>query len=334
MRRAFLTTVLLIAAPLAHAEGTARGRALQINVENDVFTGTDNQYTSGVRAEYTGARGEVPALLAPVRDALSAVSGEDAEWSVFGGAAQTMHTPPNISVPRPGSEQRPYLGHLYGYIGLMAEQERQLDVFRLQLGVIGPPSLGEAAQKELHRRIDSPHPEGWETQLRTQPVVGLQFQRILRDGVEFDALKAPFRAEILPHLRLAAGNLETYGAAGATVRFGQNYGEDFGPITRFLEASGSGAGRGAEGFGWSVFAGVEGRAYVLPGTVEGPLLAHRRGPNAEPLVGDLFIGGSLSYGPADLNYSYVIRSKEYADEPDTNQFGAHKFGALTLRVRF
>lgn len=322
----------LVPLHMVAAEDATDG-SVYLGIENDVFAGTDNHYTSGVHGEYTSAPGETPPLLTPIRRAIAPLLDDTAEWRMILGAGQAIFVPPDIRIAAPAADQRPYAGWLYAHVGLAAEQERRLDIFRARLGVLGPSSLAELVQKRLHRQIGSPRPEGWETQIGAQPTVDLYYQHIHRFG-RFDIGGARFKAEFLPHVRMEAGNVDTYGALGFSLRVGQNYAEDFGPAARRRGASGGGVATPESGFGWSVFASVEGRAIAHAGLIEGPLFSESREAEPERLTGDVGVGLSLSYGPAELSYTHVIESKEYAAQRRTGALGHHQFGALNLRVSF
>ncbi|MEX2521082.1 MAG: lipid A deacylase LpxR family protein [Paracoccaceae bacterium] len=324
---------LALSLPLcAQAEG--EGDSFLLTMENDVFTGTDNQYTSGLRAEYTGPEGKIPHVALPVRAALSDLTGEDARWRMVYGVVNNIFTPPDISVANPARDQRPYAGWTYAFAGMMAEGPSSLDVFRADIGVTGPPSLAEHAQKGLHKVIGSPDPKGWDTQIGTAPTFALSWAHVERHGAETSIFGLPLRLEALPHAQIVAGTVDTYAAIGGTLRIGGNFAADFGPAVFRRGMSGAGVAAPAEGFGWSVFAGVEGRAYAHSGLIEGPLTGDDRAADAKTLVGDVFIGASLSYGDASLVYSYVTRSKEYDRQPNSTQLGHHQFGSLALRVVF
>lgn len=333
MMKRLCALVLGLSLPLCAKAGGA-GDSFLLTYENDVFTGTDNQYTSGLHAEYTGPEGEIPSIARPVRGALSYLAGEGARWRMVYGAANNIFTPPNISVANPARDQRPYAGWTYAYAGLTAERPSSLDVFRADIGVLGPPSASEIVQKQLHKLIGSPDPKGWGTQIGTAPTFALSWGHVERFGAETRILGQPLRVEALPHAQIVASTVDTYGALGGTLRLGGNFGEDFGPALYRRGQSGAGVGKPDEGFGWSLFAGAEGRAYAHSGLIEGPLIGDDRAADAKTLAGDVFIGASLSYGSAALIYSTLARSKEYDRQPNSNQFGHHQFGSLSLRVVF
>lgn len=325
---------LLICAACLPARAGAEGRSILLNFENDIFAGTDNHYTNGLRAEYTGAPGEIPALVEPLRDAIAPLYGADAEWRSVWGLSSGMYTPKGIGQSRPALRERPYAGWLYGYYGLAAARAGALDLLRVDIGVIGPPSLAEDAQKTLHRWIDSPIPQGWNTQIGTRPTAALSYQHVERFRYQEDAVYGPFRAEFLPHVRGVVGNIDTYAAAGFTIRASLNSSDDYGPATRLRGMSGGGVVTPEDGPGLSVFAGAEGRAYAHNGLIDGPVFGHGRAAETENLTGHVMFGAALSYGPAELSYTHVVQAKEYKAQEETNPWGSHSFGAVNLRIGF
>ncbi|MFV0473198.1 MAG: lipid A deacylase LpxR family protein [Pikeienuella sp.] len=324
----------VFAAASAAQAADAPDQSLFFGLENDIFAGTDNHYTNGVRLEYTSAPGDVPALVEPLRDAIAPLYGEGVEWRSVWGIGQGMYVPYGIGRRHPPRRNRPYAGWLYGYYGLAAARAGALDIIRADIGVLGPPSLAEPIQKELHEQIGSPRPAGWDSQIETHPTVALSYQRVQRFRHEEEIAGAPARAEFLPHMRLTLGNVDTYAAAGFTFRASWNGADDFGPATRLRGHSGGGIAAPADGAGFSVFAGAEGRAYAHSGLIEGPFFGQGRPAEPENLTGHVMFGAAVSYGSAELSYTHVVQAKEYKAQKSTNPWGAHQFGALNLRVGF
>src|SRR3546814_11387319 len=65
---------------------------------------------------------------------------------------------------------------LYGSIGVIgntpgANGSRVFDQMQVSLGVVGPASLGEPAQKLVHHIVASPQPQGWDTQIKNEPTL-------------------------------------------------------------------------------------------------------------------------------------------------------------------
>jgi len=72
---------------------------------------------------------------------------------------QNMYTPTDISREDLIEDDRPYAGWAYLGIAFHSKNERRLDTMEFQLGIVGPASGAEQAQKVVHRKIDNPRPK-------------------------------------------------------------------------------------------------------------------------------------------------------------------------------
>lgn len=106
--------------------------------------------------------------------------------------------------------------------------------------------------------INTTEPRGWDNQLHNEPGVVLFYERQWRRLREFETFG--FGVDMTPHVGAALGNVYTYGATGVTFRVGRNLPADYGPPRIRPSLPGSGFFLGSDGFGWYLFAGVEGRA--------------------------------------------------------------------------
>ena len=159
---------------VTQSTGTYDG-AMTVTVENDVFTGSDNNYTNGIGA--TWSSNEINTYdddrfvheWAKFWSFLPFV-GDDgyqtyAAWSV----AQEMYTPDDIKVPNPPEDDQPYAGVLYLDNVLYARRDGTEHAWSLKVGVVGPASQAEDTQKWFHRVIGADKPKGWDTQLPNEP---------------------------------------------------------------------------------------------------------------------------------------------------------------------
>ncbi len=135
----------------------------------------------------------------------------------------------------------------------------------------------------------------------------------------------------MPHFGLSLGNVFTYGAAGLTLRFGEDFKGDFaGPPRIRPSMPGASHFQAPEGyFGWYVFAGIEGRAVARNIFLDGNTFADSHSVDKKTLVGDVQIGFALIFKRFRLTYTQVISSNEFdgQDQP-------HNFGALSLTANF
>lgn len=316
--------VACVAAAPVRAE---EGGTLRMALENDLFTGTDRHYTNGALIEYTAPQGD---LLGFVERGLKALDlYEGATWSASYALGQNLYTPEGIEDPNPPPGAFPYGAQLYGAVTLTAERETYLEAFRLELGVVGDPALGEFTQKTVHDIIGAEEPQGWDTQIKTGPFAGLSYERTYRHRIDALSIDDMLDVEFLPRFRAGIGNVDTFAAIGGSIRVGRNFADDYG-ATRIRTGGGSAVYRPRKGFGWSLLAGVEGRLEPISGLSEGALFVDFRGdPDARPVAADLIIGASVSYGGVELSYQRVTRFEAFATSD-----GAHSFGSLVLRVAF
>lgn len=299
---------------------------LNLVFENDLFSDTDRHYTNGVRASWLSGSNRTPAwALRAARWFPLFPDGGTVRTSYAVG--QNMYTPDGIALRDPPRDDRPYAGWLYGSIGLIAETGQRLDQLELTLGIVGPASLAEQAQKLIHEITDAQEPRGWDTQLENEPGLVLTYQRSWRDFVSESV--SGFGFDATPHAGGALGNVFTYANAGLMLRFGQRLPLDYGPPRIQPGLPGSGFYVPQEGFGWYLFAGVEGRAVARNIFLDGNTFRDSRSADKEPLVGDLQFGIALTWRNVRLSYTHVLRTREFETQEEPNDFGA-----FSLSVRF
>ena len=71
----------------------------------------------------------------------------------------------------------PYAGLLAWQGTVYAWDANVSDQLSLYLGMVGPASLAEPAQKGIHNVIGADEPKGWQYQLNNEPVVKIELQR-------------------------------------------------------------------------------------------------------------------------------------------------------------
>lgn len=231
---------------------------------------------------------------------------------------QNIYTPDNIGYPPHfNPKDRVYAGWLYG--GLFAQRATKdlLDHVELNVGVIGPSSLAEEAQKNIHNMIDGARPVGWNTQLTDEPAVDFTYMRQcrLREGFFEPTEYTDFIAEY----GFTAGSVNRFAQAGLTFRYGFNLGDTFGPDRMAIPA------------GISRFRN-ENKSAFLFARISGRAVEYNRfltGLDHEPLMGELQIGAVYRTGKFEIGYSQTFFTREFEE-----QSGEDSFGALTLTCIF
>lgn len=292
----------------AHAEpGTP---VYSVVVENDVFGGSDERYTSGVKHQWLSAEGKGARL---ARLLLRAGDGDIVRYGV--GAGQSIFTPEDISIAAPQPGERPYAGWLFLEAQSVVERRSgAIDILKISAGVVGPASLAKDAQRTLHRALDFIDPAGWNNQLRNEPGLLVSFDRQWRAGIGE-------RFELRPHAGASLGNVLTEARSGAIFRVGNNLDADGLPARSGPARPAAGA-HGSEGVSWQVFAGGQVRAVAQNIFLDGNTFRDSLSVGKKTIVGELEAGLAMRAGRVSLGYNHVWRTREYDGEPDVQDFGA------------
>lgn len=154
---------------------------VSVVIENDFFTGSDNNYTNGIGFSWTSAEVKAYDSDSFVRQwtdfwsFLPVVGEEGSETYVSWTLGQEMHTPDDITDPNPPIDDQPYAGVLYLDSTLYTRRERWHHIWSLRLGVVGPSSGAESTQREFHKLIGADEPKGWDTQLPNEPIINVTY---------------------------------------------------------------------------------------------------------------------------------------------------------------
>ena len=324
----FATIFLTFASSELRAEEQKNGDdkgIFSVVVENDVFTGSDRDYTNGIRFSWLSAEENMPTWTRSIAHTLSLANKGKKRISIAAG--QSMFTPEDIRLNDPPAGSRPYAGWLYGSVGMISDTGKKLDNVMLTLGVVGSLSYAEQTQKFVHNIIDSPHPEGWDHQLNNEPGIILTYERKRRGIYEFSPLG--FAADVTPHMGVNLGNINTDASLGATFRLGYDLPADYGPPRIRPSLPGSDFFIPTKDFGGYLFTTVGGRAIARDIFLDGNTFGSDSDVDKKSLVGSLQVGAAVTYGPVRLSYTQVMMTREY----DTQKNNA-EFGVLTLSCRF
>jgi lipid A 3-O-deacylase len=194
--------------------------ALSVRVENDVFAGTDRDYSNGISLS----------LLARGRGFLGNL------WNLFGETdrdyyqsyevGQVIVTPMDTRLTVPDPADRPYAGLLYVDIGTAMRQGNLFHGLKVVTGVVGPYSLAEETQNWFHGIIGSGHAMGWSYQLHNEPIFNLVYEH--RRKYQLFQSNTGFGSDIIPAASAMLGNVLIQAQAGAQLRLGYHLPNDFG----------------------------------------------------------------------------------------------------------
>ena len=319
--------MLLNAVPGAGGAGAVEDSgSFDITIENDRVARTDRHYTNGVRLTYLSAEDGGPAVLRDLADRVP-IFAPDGRTHIGFTLGQSMFTPDDTGSRELDDDDRPYAGWLYGGVALVSEGDNQLQTIELDVGVIGPNAFAEETQNTWHDIIRVNDAHGWEHQLDNEPGAILFYEHTWRKF--WEVTSGGLGLDVLPHASGALGNVFTFAAVGATLRFGEDLLNDYGPPRIRPALPGSTLLRPRDSFGWYLFAGFEGRAVLRNIFLDGNSFSDSHGIDKKLLVGDVQVGAAVTIDRFRLAYTHVFRTREFdeQDRPD-------RFGAVSLSVKF
>jgi len=300
---------------------------MHVYFENDLFTGTDRNYTNGVKIS----------LISP--DLVSFVkSGKLPEWSleyiyrlpfindpdptlkhkVEFSIGQNMYTPADTSRSDLIDNDRPYAGWTYGAVAFHTRSSERMDTIELQLGLVGPQSYAKETQNAVHDLRDLQRANGWEHQLKNEPGLAAIYERKWQIDPFFS--RGAFAMDAITHLGCSLGNVATYANTGFETRLGWNLPDDFG-VSLIRPAGNTGFSAHQQPGGY-LFAAVNGRAVLRDIFLDGNTFADSYSISKKPFVADLAGGAALYLKQYKLTWTQVLRTKEFDGQPDSHSFGS------------
>lgn len=192
--------------------------------ENDMFSTTDSQYSSG---EKFGLLYHVLNPLNPLYDLLYLDEGIVDAYVSFALVNQ-MYTPADLTQTTLIEDDRPYAGWTYLEYGVHKSSREDLRSLYIQVGMVGPASKTEEIQKIIHKMTDSTPPEGWDNQLKNELGINLTYVHKWRFVPE---PLGSFESSFVPFVQGDLGNISIKATGGVSARFGWNIPKDFGVST-------------------------------------------------------------------------------------------------------
>ncbi len=337
-----------------------------IRLENDLFTGTDQNYTNGVAL--TLVSHDIPGglrsgcLPAPVRLHANFIKfvnpgfWADADnpadtQNVVVRFGQSMYTPENYSRTDLIEDDRPYAGLLY--VGLAWNRRvhpegagyEMLDTRELTLGIIGPWSLAEQSQNVVHSLRGIYRFGGWDHQLHNEPAFQGAMERKFKRYVGTAAVSPGWGSDMIGSYALRAGNIETAASVGFELRGGWNLPNDFGsyPIRPGTENRPPSAASGlrtsqpkssrAPRPGAHAFASFEAKAVAWDFSLDGNLFRSSHHVNRRPWVAQATAGISSQWLVRGHGIRVAVmrvwRTREFDGQGDD-----HEFGSVALSLEF
>ncbi len=329
--------VLITAVPCtvyAQADTPRDASTFTFYQENDLYTGTDRDYTNGIKltwisADLTDYRNNpnIPQWSYPLVESLPFVNEPGYVRTLSFSIGQNIYTPENIKESGLQEGDHPYAGISYCAIGFHSRNNQRMHTLELDMGIVGPHSYAEKIQKAVHRWTDSKYPSGWDNQIKDEPFLNVYYER----KVKFLGTVRPagIGYDIIPHLGCSVGNAYTAASAGAQVRWGWNLPNDFGTSfirpgsdtnapydeddPRFFPESGQ--------FGVHVFAALHGSAVLRNVVLDGNLYRTSYHVDKEPFVAHVLLGFGMIVHRFKITYAYVHATRQFKTQDDSQAYG-------------
>ncbi len=318
--------------PLAGA--ASRGESYSATIENDTRRmggpNSDDDYSSGFRFAYIYAEDTIPTWAPTLTDWSKSLKKELTESTTNFGISlnQKIYTPENTDIKEPILDDRPYAAWLYLGFTANYKTETHSHSLELDIGIVGPPAMGEQVQNGFHHIVDVPEAQGWDNQLDTEPIVQVSYFQKVRFVDVLDKTTGRM-FDVIPYAGASLGNALIAAHTGVIGRLGVNIPNDFGP-TRPSASDGDMIKDPRESNG-----DLPWRAYVY-GAARGNLVGHNifidgsifhNGPHVtrKPFVAETEFG----YGVQYVNFSFIWRFVTVSPEFEERD-NFHSFASMTL----
>ncbi|MCW1925831.1 lipid A deacylase LpxR family protein [Luteolibacter arcticus] len=323
-----------------HAAAQDSAGTLGLYLENDLFAGTDQHYTSGVKISWSSRDLEkfsdtpFASPFLPLFDLLPYINQKDYQKNLVFALGQNIYTPVDTDTAVLQRYDRPYAGWLYLELGVVWKDAKVRNSLVLDIGVVGSLSYAEETQRFIHdlRGFDSP--KGWDNQLDDELAFSVDYEHMWRWPAH--ERRAGLDWEFLPYAGAALGTVKIDACLGSEFRIGLNLPDDFGtpsiasaaptstPVDGRQEAD-----RSRYDVGAYVFTRVEGRAVARNIFLDGNTFSNSHSVDSNVFVADLSAGVAINYHNTKLAYALVYRTKEF-DGQDEGQV----FGTMSLNWTF
>jgi lipid A 3-O-deacylase len=283
---------------------------VSFTVENDSFFGTDRYYTHGFRLQYMHKPNEVPGWAATFLTNFPTLGMQVDRTRIGFALAQELYTPSFIGPSMLIENDRPYGAWLHGSLILRRSGTvgafPSMDELELDLGIVGPEALGEKTQKWWHKIVDYLEPRGWDNQLETEPAIQLYFTRSFQMGFRTEKY---WGLDIVPHGRVALGNVYVYGEVGTLCRAGYNLPSEY--VISPMESFSTHPSYDPPKWSTYLFAGADGRVIGQNIFLDGNTFADSHSVDKEIFVADLRAGLAVRYAAFEVVGSAVHRTREF-----------------------
>lgn len=153
--------VLSLAAASSTVLGAGKddaGGTFGLYLENDLFVGTDQHYTSGMKMSWSSrdleqfSDSSYASPFLTIFNLLPYINETDYQKNLVFALGQNIYTPVNTDATALLPGDRPYAGWLYLGIGVVWKNDDVRNSLVLDVGVVGPWAYGQEIRSEVNGR--------------------------------------------------------------------------------------------------------------------------------------------------------------------------------------
>lgn len=324
-------------------------------IDNDLFTGSDRDYTNGIRFAYIQDLTSNQATHNWLQKSLYNLSGaandsfinryryqnddllnQTSQFSWGIGLTQLMYTPDDSTALTAPEHERPYAGWLGLEFSLHVKNEKSASSVTLSVGTTGPNSYAQDGQNWIHENISSsPFFQGWESEVPGEMTINLHFDH-KRKVNWFESKKHDsFHLDGYTEWGAAIGNFRTNAYIGGLIRGGYNLPQTYttprvqiGSYGHAFFENDSLDPHTKTNFSLFSFVGARGSMVLHDVTLNGPVFRNfDTNVDSQLFVGELLLGFGIKAYDLDISFARTLRSNEFHGQ-NKNQ----KYGSLQIRI--
>lgn len=248
------------------------------------------------------------------------------EQNMTAGFGQVLYTPSDRKRTDVITDDRPYAAALLLSIGYHARSGDHLRTSQIRFGIVGPSALGEEIQNGWHRIFGMETWDGWDNQLRDEPILQLIHER--RRRLRTVTWTSDWGWDAIGHWGGSLGNFATYLNVGTEWRMGLNLPDDFGtaPLRPAGENSAPVVVRHAPGWSGHLFVVLDARWVAHDITLDGNTFRSSHRVDSRPFVADIGYGLAFTRDRWRFAFARYHRTREFDGQRDVPVYGSFTIG--------
>ncbi len=302
-----------------------------IYFENDVFAHKDEQYTNGLKLTWCRyGLSELPEdiwtheWLYPVIKFINFYKSAESEKVLTFSMGQNIFTPENITTTELIKNDRPYAGITYAQFGFHKKTNHHMHTLGLCVGIVGPASYADKTQIVVHKILNHKEPNGWDNQLKDEPVIGLVYGYKIK--LVSSGINSGFGGDMIFNTAGNLGNAITFYKIGLLTRYGWNIPNDSGnfPIqsATCFNAEFKETNFHKKWFGLHLFFSVNSKVVLRNIFLDGNTFRDSHSVEKKPIVGSVYGGIGLITGCVKTVLSYLYQTKLFECQKKPQIFGS------------